>query len=249
VILRDVIIASDRERLKGPRAVGWVGQPSPPERQPVAAVVPEVEPRVAPPLSLERVCEWLEAQSCETRMICARRLAPELEALAQAAREAGRDEGRVQGRQESLESVRSSLSALARAAAVGEQAFVHECAQLAEGCADIVAEVFRRLAGEALVSREATLGVVLEVLKRAKDERALTIRVSPHDLPFLETQRTEIQTALGTRSFAIYADPRVVSGGCLVESSLGMLDGRLETQLQELAETLRVAKASAGTSG
>lgn len=244
MILRDVIVASDRERLRGPRAVGLVGPAPPPERQAAPLPAQESEPRTALPLTPERVCEWLEAQPSEVRTICARRLATELEALAHAAREAGREDGRAQGRQESLESIRSSLGALARAAAVSEQAFVHECEELAEGCADIVAEIFRKLAGDALVSRAATLGVVLEVLKRAKDERALTIRVSPHDLPFLEAQKMAIQGALGTRAFTLCADSRVVSGGCLVESSLGTLDGRLEIQLQELAETLRLAKTS-----
>jgi len=33
-------------------------------------------------------------------------------------------------------------------------------------------------------------------------------------------------------------------GGCLVESDLGTLDGRLEVQLRELFETIRAVKAA-----
>jgi flagellar biosynthesis/type III secretory pathway protein FliH len=249
VILRDVIVAVEREPLRGPRALGLVELAPPPEAP--AAKVPTQAPeqRIAPPLTQERVCEWLETQPAQVRTACALRLAPELEALAHAAREAATEEGRAQGRQEVLASVRSSLGALASAVAASEQAFTRECGQLAEGCAEIVAEVFRKLAGAALVSREATLALVLEVVRRVKDERALTIRVSPHDLEFLRTREAAIQEALGARSFTLGADPRVTLGGCLVESSLGTLDGRLEIQLQELTETLRAAKASAGASG
>lgn len=244
MILRDVIVGSEPERLRGSRAADLPNGQSLSVLRLAPVPLQDAPAPAAPALTAERVCEWLEVQSPEVRTACAGRLAAEIEALAESARKAALESGRAQGREEALESARSSLAALSRAVAGAEQALARECAGLAEGCADIVMEVFCKLAGPALVTREAALGAVLEVLKRVKDERALTLRVNPRDLPYLETQRGAIQEAIGSRTWTLGADPRVALGGCLVDSSLGTLDGRLESQLQELCATLRASKAT-----
>lgn len=242
MILRDVIVASDRERLRSARAPE--GAAVTPVIEPPAPVVVAQPPSVAS-LTLEGVCDWLLTQSADLRAaVCARCMAPDLEALAARAREAGRELGQARGREEVLDGAKSGLAALSQAVAAGEQTFAGESAQLADRCAEIVAEVLRKLIGPALVSRDAALGAVLEVLSRVTDERELTLWVSPEDLPFLESQKSAIQEALGTRSWSLYATPRVSLGGCLVESSLGTLDGRLEIQLQELSQTLRASKTA-----
>lgn len=236
MILRDVIVGSERERLRSWLTPEITSLPTPAERH--------ERNSTAERWDVESVCRWLETQAPEVRAACAAHLASDIQLLTDQACEEGRELGRSQARQEALDSVRSSLGTLAQAAAACEQAFTRECAQLAESCADIVAEAFRKVAGPNLLTREAALGAVLEVLKRAKDERELTIRVSPQDLPLLESQKSVIQEALGSRQWSLCADPRVALGGCLVDSSLGTLDGRLEIQLQELWETLRASKSA-----
>lgn len=243
MILRNVIVSPERERLRLPRAAELMPPIQPLERQkPRLELLPD--PPAAPNLTAESVCNWLQGQSTEVRAHCAKHLATDLDLLTEQAVEVGREAGRKQGREEALESVKSGVAALSQAVNMCEQAFSSESAQLAESCAEIVAEAFRKLAGPALVTRDAALGVVLEVLRSVKDERGLTIRVSAQDLPFLESQTSAIQEALGNHSWTLCADPRVAIGGCLIESALGTLDGRLETQLQELWETLRAAKSS-----
>lgn len=243
MILRNVTVSPERERLRPPRAAELMPPIQPLERQkPRLEVLPD--PLPAPTLTAEGVCEWLQAQSTEVRGHCAKHLATDLDLLTERAVELGREAGRKQGREEVLEGVKSGLAALSQAVDMCERAFATECEQLAESCAEIVAEAFRKLAGPALVTPDAALCVVLEVLERVKDERSLTIRVSAQDLPFLESQTSAIQEALGAHSWTLCADPRVAVGGCLVETALGTLDGRLETQLQELWETLRAAKTS-----
>ncbi len=245
MILRNVVVASDRERLRPVRAAGLAAISAAAELCEPAPVAAQDQRSAAAGLTPEVVCEWLLAQPAEVRAACARHLAPDIEVAAERARESGREIGRAEARQQALEGVRSSLGALSQMAAACEQAFSRECAQLAESCAEIVAEVFAKLAGRALVSRDAALGAVLEVIKRVKDERELTIQVSPQDLPFLQSQSSAIQDVLGARSWSLCADPRVTLGGCLIESSLGTLDGRLEIQLQELFATLRASKTAA----
>jgi flagellar biosynthesis/type III secretory pathway protein FliH len=40
----------------------------------------------------------------------------------------------------------------------------------------------------------------------------------------------------------LLSDDRVLLGGCLIETSGGTLDGRLETQMQQLRDTLLAAR-------
>jgi flagellar assembly protein FliH len=195
-------------------------------------------------MTLAAVCEWLERQSPETRATVARVLASDLTALQAAAQAEGFEVGKAYAIRELTERASSSLSALGRMASAAENAFALEATQLADSCADIVTEVFLKLAGPLLSTREAALGAVLAVLQRVKDEREVTIRVSEVDLPLLRTHEGTLREILGSRAWTLTADSRVSAGGCLVESSIGTLDGRLEAQLGKLCETLRVAKAA-----
>ncbi|HWW21057.1 MAG TPA: FliH/SctL family protein, partial [Steroidobacteraceae bacterium] len=158
--------------------------------------------------------------------------------------EQGLELGRAQGIREVAERAQSGLGALAKVATAAEEAFALESAQLADACTEIVAEAFVKLAGRRLGTRKAAVSVVLQVLKRIKDGRELTIKVSAADLPMLQSQESDIARVLGTRRWTLMADARVSLGGCLVESVLGTLDGRLEVQLRELFETLRAARVS-----
>jgi flagellar assembly protein FliH len=80
-----------------------------------------------------------------------------------------------------------------------------------------------------------------------KEGRELSIRVHPDDLPVLQQEQDRIAAALSGRSFSIVPDARVQVGGCIAESSLGSLDGRLEVQLREIFATLRSVSASVET--
>lgn len=245
MILRDVTLASERQvlGLQDTSSIGVVSRVVPERRAPQLEVVPPPPPP-EPVLTVESVCKWLQLQSADTRAACARVLATDLAALKSEARAEGLELGKAHALREVKEHAASGLSALGRLTDAAEKAFALEASEMLESCTDIVAEVFLKLAGPLLSTREAVLGCVLEVLRRVKDERALTIRVSPFDLPLLESHEALLREALGTRRWTLAADSRVAVGGCLVESSLGTLDGRLEIQLGKLCDSLRAAAAA-----
>ena len=246
MILRDVTVANERQTLGLPEssgAAGTIARMAPERRAPQLEVVqPPTAPE--PVMTAESVCKWLAQQSAEVRANCARVLADDLTALRQAAQTEGLEAGKAHAIRELTERANSSLSALARITESAERNFALEATELMESCTDIVAEVFLKLAGPMLSTREATLGCVLEVLQRVKDERELTIRVSPIDLPLLQAHEAALRAALGSRRWTLTSDNRVTVGGCLVDSSLGTLDGRLDMQLGKLCDTLRAAKAA-----
>lgn len=242
MILRNVSMGGERQVLGLPTPTA-LPERRPPQLEVVAQPAPQLPPP-PPPLTVQAVCEWLELQSDDTRAVCARALLQDLTVLQETARAEGMETGRAHAMREWTERAGSSLEALARITEAAEQAFALEAAQLAQDCTEIVAEVFQKLAGSALLTQEAILGSVLTVLQRVRDEREVTIRVSPSDLPLLQTHQAAFEKVLGPRRWTVTADSRVGAGGCLVESTLGTLDGRLEVQLAKLSDTLRAAKAA-----
>ena len=251
MILRDVIIADQA------RTLGRVATPEPqqPERstvsallEPLQAASPDLDvhrpPPVPAPLTFEQVAAWLAVQDGETRTACASLLSEELTLVHEKARQSGYEAGEKRAQAEAVEEVNRTITALSAVVSATETAFEQERAELAESCADVVAEVLAKIAGSVLASREAIVGAVTTVLSRMKDDRAATIRVHAGDLPILQEYGPTLTQLLGPRKFTLVADARVMIGGCIVETSQGSLDGRLEVQLREMCETLRSAKVA-----
>ncbi|HEY8561476.1 MAG TPA: FliH/SctL family protein [Pyrinomonadaceae bacterium] len=96
---------------------------------------------------------------------------------------------------------------------------------------------------ERIVGREiekddqATVEIVSTALQNARQQEKLTVRVNPKDLPAIEKQ-TERFASGRIRFIDFVADPRVASSGCMIESEVGTIDARLETQLRVLERAL-----------
>jgi len=245
MILRDAIFSAERRHL-GAQAAPVAAAPD------ASAISLGVEVRetaavyetrsVETQLSSDRVASWLVTQDGATRTALAAMLSDDLAAVRDAAHDEGYERGHVEAMREARDKVRDALAALAALNAGAERAFESEIVQLGEACADVVAEAFFKLAGTELATRAAIVGVVTEVLKRVREERELRIHVNPQDLPVLRTAEAGITASLPGRQFTLVPDGRVETGGCIVESALGSLDGRLEVQLGELCACLRASK-------
>jgi flagellar assembly protein FliH len=242
MILRDAVFSTERRHLGAQPAAPVTTQAVHHEEVREVAASYEVRPVEAPPLSSDRVASWLVSQDGATRTALAAMLSVELAELREAAREEGYSLGHGEAMKEARDRVGSSLAALEELNARAEEAFAAEAEQLGERCTDIVAEVFFKLAGAQLATREAIVGAVTEVLKRVREERELRIHVSPQDLAVLRSAEAGIAASLPGKRFTLVEDNRIEVGGCIVESALGSLDGRLEVQLAEFCATLRLAK-------
>jgi flagellar assembly protein FliH len=255
MILRDVIIAEQALTL------GRIMQPEPlPQERSTLTALLDPLPTTAPemhadshdvphlcvpaPLTFEQVAAWLAVQDGQTRESCASLLSEELTAVHERARESGYEAGQLRAKADAEQESERLLSALSAMVSAAESALEREREALAEDCADIVAEVLAKIAGSVLATREAIVGTVMTVLRRMKDDREATIRVHGDDLPVLQLRQEQLANLFGRSKFTLVADPRVTVGGCIVETSAGSLDGRLEVQLREMCETLRSAKAA-----
>lgn len=112
---------------------------------------------------------------------------------------------------------------------------------------DVVAIVFQAVTaiiGNALAERVGVVEVVRQVIGQVRDRENLIVRVSNKDFALIKDAHAH-DNCVGQR-VEVLAEPRILPGGCLVESSAGTLDGRLEVQLQSLRELLLGVRSGAG---
>ncbi|MEW6517312.1 MAG: FliI/YscN family ATPase [candidate division FCPU426 bacterium] len=161
--------------------------------------------------------------------------AREKEAFARGLR-AGREEARAAACAED-EAVRAVLQRL-------EDELAGYCRRIEIKAGDLVAAMVRRIVGAAGgLSPEVIQHNLRKLLSKPHAPgEMLTVRLHPEDYRRLAPQG---ETAL--KNLKLQPDPEVERGGCLMESQFGLLDARLDTQLEELEGALR-AQLAAGHS-
>jgi flagellar biosynthesis/type III secretory pathway protein FliH len=88
--------------------------------------------------------------------------------------------------------------------------------------------------------REAVVAQVREALAKVREGGPMKVLVNPGDASLLEEARETIATSFeGRMTLQVEADPRISSGGCLVETPSRVVDARIEVQLARIAEALR----------
>jgi type III secretion protein L len=97
---------------------------------------------------------------------------------------------------------------------------------------------------ERIIGREiekddkAVVEIVSSALQNARQQEKLTVRVNPKDLPVVERDAQRFSSGGRIQFIDFVADPRVATSGCLIESEVGTIDARLETQLRVLERAL-----------
>jgi type III secretion system HrpE/YscL family protein len=144
---------------------------------------------------------------------------------------------RAEARREGLQLGQADASALhvREAARRAEQA-----AQEAEAVGQLAVEVARAILGrEAAAGPEVLRDVVQRTLARVRRARRIVLRVHPADVAMArEASRTWLPAGMEPELLEVESDASVDRGGVVVESELGRLDARLETQLGAIARAL-----------
>ncbi|HEX8250057.1 MAG TPA: type III secretion system stator protein SctL [Pyrinomonadaceae bacterium] len=100
---------------------------------------------------------------------------------------------------------------------------------------------------EIKIDKKTLTEMVAAALQNARQQEKLTVRVNPSDLSLIEEEREKFLPSGRARFIDFVADPRVASGGCLIESEVGTIDARLETQLRVLERALLAQSEGEGT--
>jgi flagellar assembly protein FliH len=224
-----------------------------PERAPAPAAVsspaPKAAPATAPAPAAAGVSEALHQAALRERDVQIDALRAQAgkaqqaltDAFADAERRgyaAGEEQGERAGR-ELLQVQADRLKALMFQ--VG-QARAQTIADTEDTLVEIAFAAVCRMLGEQGASRTALARIVADAAAAARERDALVVRLHPDDLALLRDD-----AAPSPDEVRLAADAGVKLGGCLVDSANGTLDARFETELAQLAETLRAVRAGRHT--
>ena len=161
---------------------------------------------------------------------------------------AGIAQGQAEGRQEAERAVRQQAEADRAAYREDIQAFIAHIEaerqrawnEMEPQILGMVFELAKHVIKQEIeVSRDVSLAVVQNALRRVADAGNLRIRVHADDLQTIRGSREDLLTLVDNiRHVEIIEDRRVGPGGCIVETDAGNIDARLETQLAEAQNLL-----------
>jgi flagellar biosynthesis/type III secretory pathway protein FliH len=161
---------------------------------------------------------------------------------AQAARAEAERAGFEAGKQEGMAQV-SALLLAARAQAERDLDSAKDAAIV------LARRMAERIVGRAIELSPGLMGAIVGEAMVASRARTGTVvlRAHPEDLAAIERERPRwlARVAAGV-DVRVVADPAIGRYGCVVETAVGRLDARLETQLDALERALR---GSSGASG
>ncbi|TBL77726.1 FliH/SctL family protein [Paenibacillus thalictri] len=87
---------------------------------------------------------------------------------------------------------------------------------------------------------EWTLELVQSILTRRKEKGIITLCVSPLHFAYIQDAKEELVLHIDSQAeLQIIPDASVTDHGCVVRSSFGSIDARVDTQLQEIKNALR----------
>jgi flagellar assembly protein FliH len=158
-------------------------------------------------------------------------------------------EGYRAGRSKGEEAARADMQAQFASVFMSLQTATAECARLRQDIlqraeADVVALAFhvarKIIQHEALCNPEILAATVRRALSHVTDHERVVVRVNPIDLQrALQLKENLLHTIEGLRHLSIEGDDTVRPGGCLVDSTCGEIDARLEAQCEELEQRFR----------
>lgn len=80
---------------------------------------------------------------------------------------------------------------------------------------------------------------VRDSLKMLKDKSRITLRIHPDDLEIVRSHRSQwLETYERIDTLVLEADPKVVRGGCIVETPSGDIDAQIDSRLDKLRSAL-----------
>jgi flagellar assembly protein FliH len=168
-----------------------------------------------------------------------RELGARAESALQEARSRGLQEGLELGKAEALRDAERQQEAVAQTLATVAERAEQEIAGAEDAIVGIAFASVCKILGREVVDRRAVRAMVQQVLARAGRERSMAVRLHPQDCAALRGGSKALYTGKNGRvKVELVSDEEVSLGGCVVETSGGSLDARIETQLAQLRETL-----------
>jgi len=229
---------------------------------PTAAAAPETTEHPPEPAALAEAGAMQEAVALEADAAAAM-LARERERVLQAAQDeatrclaraqeqaaaltaAAYAQGFRQGEEEARQALTAQLSPVLSAFQQATAEIAHLRATVLQHAEEDIITLAFQLARkiiqyEALEHREVLAATLTRALEHVVEQDQIVVRVHPDDF----NHATEIKEKLGhargdIKTLTVQGDTSVRRGGCVVETSLGTIDARIEAQFEELEQRFR----------
>lgn len=148
-------------------------------------------------------------------------------------RQQAKEEGFEKGFSEGLEKFQESILEInEKYAALAESAE----SELLGLCMGVAHKILKQ---EMKTNPEAIVAIVREAIAPMSRKKTITIRVNPQDRTILQSHRADLMdTLMGSGQIQIVADSDIGQGGCLVETEHGIVDARLETEMNILSRLI-----------
>jgi flagellar assembly protein FliH len=164
-------------------------------------------------------------------------------AEAAALREAAHAEGYETGRAEARAELEPATAALQQAIMAVQADVVERADRLEAHAVDLGLFLAEKVLGAALaVQPDRVVETVRGALRGIVERERITILVSPEDLDLVRDSISDVLGSLGgVEHCEVQAERRVGRGGCVVRTSDGDVDARVETKLQRAREVIEAA--------
>lgn len=89
------------------------------------------------------------------------------------------------------------------------------------------------------LDKEIIVHITKEALRKTKEVDKISIYVSPSEISYIQNAREELlMEQNGQVELMIFPDSSIEAGGCIVKTSYGTLDAKIDTQLEEVRNIL-----------
>lgn len=163
-------------------------------------------------------------------------------ALTAEAYQQGLRQGEETARQEVLAQLSPLLTAFQQATTEITQLRATVLQQAEEDVLTLAFQFARKIIQHEISEHRHVLATTLRrALAHVAEQDEIVVRVHPDDLTYATELQQELRQTLGDiKALTIRSDSAIGRGGCIVDSSLGSIDARIEAQFDELERRVRM---------
>jgi flagellar assembly protein FliH len=178
--------------------------------------------------------------SAEDDRVAAEHARAAAEAAAEAAAAAAREEGYAAGFAEAHAQLEPARTALLEATATLERTVADVVPAAERRAIELALTLAEKIVTQAVeVDPGLVSAVVSGAIRRAIHHGPLVLELNPADVELVKASLEDIERTLGgLPHLDVIAERRVARGGCVVKTSEGEIDARIETQLERAANVL-----------
>ena len=106
---------------------------------------------------------------------------------------------------------------------------------------DFILTVAHKIIKQELISNEEViLSTIKAAMRNMVDSSYIRMYLNPSDLKIVQDFRPHIfDSADGLKNIYLEEDQNIGQGGCIIETNFGRIDARIESQIEEIEETLK----------